>query len=124
MAQADTDRNLLLGILAYQNAFVSRDALFAAMQAWLYDKARPLAEILQSHGALDADRRQLLEALVAEHLKQHSGDAQQSLQAVSSVGSVRDELAKLPDAGDVMAVTRMEGNVRDGNYAGAAIDVW
>jgi tetratricopeptide (TPR) repeat protein/serine/threonine protein kinase len=98
MAQADTDRNLLLGILAYQNAFVSRDALFAAMQAWLYDKARPLAEILQSHGALDADRRQLLEALVAEHLKQHSGDAQQSLQAVSSVGSVRDELAKLPDA--------------------------
>jgi hypothetical protein len=33
MSQANADRNLLLGILVYQNAFVTRDALLAAMQA-------------------------------------------------------------------------------------------
>src|SRR5207249_11651276 len=86
-----------LGILAYQNALITRDALFAGMQAWLYDKARSLAEILQNQGALDAERRQLLEAMVGHHLKQHSGDPQRSLQAVSSASSVRGDLEKMPD---------------------------
>src|SRR5437016_7564086 len=97
MSQAQTEHNLLLGILAYQNAFITREALFAGMQAWLYDKAKSLAEILQNHGALDADRRALLEALVSQHLKQNGDDAQKSLQAVSSISSVRDELQQLPD---------------------------
>ena len=44
---ARSDLNLLLGILAYQNAFVTRDALFTAMQTWLYDKTKSVAEILQ-----------------------------------------------------------------------------
>src|SRR5207248_2369515 len=92
------DRNLLLGILAYQNAFITREALFAGMQAWLYDKAKSLAEILQNQGALDSDRRALLEALVAQHLKQNGDDPQKSLQGVSSISSVRAELEQLPDA--------------------------
>ena len=91
------DRNLLLGILAYQNAFVTRDALFAAMQAWLYDKTKSLAEILQHQGALDGEGRELLEALVKKHVKQHGDDPRQSLQAVSSIGSVRRALGELPD---------------------------
>jgi hypothetical protein len=97
MSQDNADRNLLLGILAYQNAFVTRDALFAGMQAWLYDKAKSLAEILQNQGAVDAERRQLLEAMVQHHLKQHGGDPQRSLQAVSSASSVRGDLEKMPD---------------------------
>ena len=39
-------------------------------------------------GALDETRRALLEALVAEHLKQHGGEPEESLAAVSSLGSV------------------------------------
>jgi hypothetical protein len=31
------DRNLLLGILAFHNACVSRDTLIAGIQAWLED---------------------------------------------------------------------------------------
>ena len=66
--------NLLLGILAYQNSFITREAFFAAMQAWLYDKAKSLAQILQNQGALDPDRRALLEALVRQHVKQNDDD--------------------------------------------------
>jgi hypothetical protein len=97
MSPAQTDRNLLLGILAYQAAFISRDALFAGMQAWLYDKAMPLAQILQNQGVLNKERRALLEAMVEQHVKNHDGDPQKCLQAVSSVSSLREELGQLPD---------------------------
>src|SRR5207237_1149643 len=97
MSQTQTDHNLLFGILAYQNAFITRDALFTGMQAWLYNKSKTLAEILHNQGALDADRRDFLEGLVRLHLKQNGDDPKKSLQAVSSVSSVRDELKQLPD---------------------------
>jgi serine/threonine protein kinase/tetratricopeptide (TPR) repeat protein len=93
----NADRNLLLGILAYQNAFITKDQLLAAMQAWLFDKAKPLADILRDQGALDEQRGVLLDALVHHHVKQHGGDPQQSLQAVSSASSVRRDLEQLPD---------------------------
>ena len=67
------------------------------MHAWVLDKAKPLGEILHAQGALSPERRQLLEALVAEHLKQHNGDPQQSLAALSSVGSARQALEKIAD---------------------------
>src|SRR5262249_49755447 len=38
---ADADRNLLFGILALQMDFIGRDALIAAMHAWVLDKAKP-----------------------------------------------------------------------------------
>ena len=44
------DRNLLFGILALQMDFVSRDALIAAMNAWVLDKAKSLGAILQGQG--------------------------------------------------------------------------
>ena len=42
-AEAEADRNLLFGILALQNNFIDRDALLAAFNAWVADKARPWA---------------------------------------------------------------------------------
>jgi hypothetical protein len=51
------DRNLLLGILALQTDFVTRDALIAAMLAWSVAKHRPLESILVDQGALDAADR-------------------------------------------------------------------
>jgi len=99
------DRNLLFGILALLNDFITREQLAAAMTTWLSDKARPLGEILQSQGALAAPRSQLLEALVQEHLKQHGNDPQKSLAAVSSIGSLRQQLEQLadPDLHDSLA---------------------
>jgi serine/threonine-protein kinase len=99
---ASADHNLLFGILALQMDFVTRDQLVAAMNAWVLDKAKLLGDILHEQGALNRDRQQLLESLVAEHLKQHNHDRQQSLAALSSVESVRQALEKITDP-DVQA---------------------
>jgi tetratricopeptide (TPR) repeat protein len=97
MVKVDADRNLLLGILAYQNAFVKRDALLAAMQAWLDDKSRSVAEILEDQRAIDSASRQLLEAIAERHIEQHGGDPARSLDAIDSASRVREELGRLPD---------------------------
>jgi hypothetical protein len=96
------DRNLLFGILALQMDFVSRDALIAAMNAWVLDKTKPLGQILRDQGALSVERHALLDALVQEHLKQHGNDPQRSLAAVSSIRSVRQDLEQIADP-DVQA---------------------
>jgi hypothetical protein len=89
---SSSDRNLLFGILALQLDFISRDQLVAAMHAWVLVKGRPLADVLVDQKALDPQRRQLLDALVSEHLKQHGNDPQKSLAAVSSIPSLRRDL--------------------------------
>ena len=94
---ASSDRNLLLGILALQMDFVTREQLVAAMHAWVLAKSTPLDQVLIEQGALKSDTRALLTALVAKHLELHAGDAQQSLAAVSSVDSLRNELKSLAD---------------------------
>src|SRR5271165_1934755 len=101
-ATPEHDRNLLFGILALQMDFISRDALVAAMNAWVLDKTKPLGQILQEQGPLRADNRALLDALVQRHLEMHGHDPQQSLAALSSVRSVRDDLHQIADA-DVQA---------------------
>lgn len=116
MPPADTDRNLLLGIFAYQNGFISRDALLAGLQAWIHDKANPLAQILQNQSVLDAERRAFLEALVEEHIKRHGDDPQKSLQAISSVSSVRESLHNLADA-DIQATLAYLTTPRDENVS-------
>jgi serine/threonine-protein kinase len=89
--------NLLLGLLALQNNFVSRERLLAAFAVWVADKASPLGRVLCDQGALDPSRLALLEALVREHLKIHGDDPGQSLAALSSLGSVRDDLDRAAD---------------------------
>src|SRR5215471_1263329 len=102
MPHAHADRNLLFGILALQMDFISRDALVAAMHAWVLDKAKPLGQILLDQGTLRAANRELLEALVERHLEMHNNDPQQSLAALSSVGSARRQLEQVADP-DVQA---------------------
>ncbi len=107
MGAPSHDRNLLFGILAVQMDFISRDALVAAMNAWVLTKDKALGEILASQGALSVDRRMLLEALVKEHLKQHGNDAEKSLAAVSSLGPVQNDLRQIGDAEVQASLVRM-----------------
>ncbi len=97
MAQADADRNLLFGILALQMDFISRDALVAAMNAWVLDKQKTLGEILVAQGALDPRDRALLEPMVARHVQIHGDDPARSLAAVGSVSTVRETLGAVAD---------------------------
>jgi serine/threonine protein kinase/WD40 repeat protein len=97
MSCLGADRNLLFGILALQLEFIRSEQLIAAMNRWLLQKSTPLGEILVRDGQLTAERSQLLEALVQEHLRQHADDPEQSLASVSSLGSVRHLLEQLGD---------------------------
>jgi WD40 repeat protein/serine/threonine protein kinase/tetratricopeptide (TPR) repeat protein len=97
MSDGDASRNLLLGILALQNNFIDRHALIAAFDHWVGDKSRSLAEILVEQDALAPAHRELLDALVAAHVKLHDGETEKSLAAVSSLGSLRHHLAQVAD---------------------------
>jgi serine/threonine-protein kinase len=90
------DRNLLFGILALQMDFVSRDALVAAMNAWVCHKTTPLGQILLEQGALGSDTHGLLEALVDRHVQMH-GAANRSLAALRSIAALGDDLRHLAD---------------------------
>jgi serine/threonine-protein kinase len=104
----DADRNLLFGILAVQNEFVSRDQLVEAMNAWVLTKQRPLGDILRERGALAEQHHALLSALVDMQLNKHGGDAWKSLAALSSAESAKRLFATIADD-DVQASLRHVG---------------
>jgi serine/threonine-protein kinase len=97
-----TDRDLLFGLLALQNNFIDRDALLDAFSRWVHDQGLPLGQILRDRGALEPDDYELLQALVAKHLKKYGDDPQKSLQHLSSIRSIRDDLSRIADP-DVQA---------------------
>jgi serine/threonine protein kinase len=77
--------------------FITRDALIAAMSAWVLDKARSLGEILLSQRAIDPADLAALEQMVDRHVARHDDDPEQSLAALSSVTSVVDALRSIAD---------------------------
>jgi serine/threonine-protein kinase len=91
------DLNLLLGIIALQMDFITRDALIAAMSAWVLDKCKTLGEILLSQGAIEAADLDALEPMIARHVARHGGEAERSLAAISSVGTVVEDLRSIAD---------------------------
>jgi WD40 repeat protein/serine/threonine protein kinase len=102
MSAAHSDRNLLFGVLALQMDFLDRDALIAAMQAWIHDKTKPLGDILVEQQALRPDERDVLDALVQKHLDRHRGDVENSLATVNVPTPLLEELRSLADP-DVQA---------------------
>jgi serine/threonine-protein kinase len=115
------DRNLLFGIVALQMDFIHRDALIQAMHAWVLDKTKPLGRILVEQEQLTPGRRQVLEALVEEHLAAHAQDPKQSLAALAVSASdlhalthsvadadVRDSLSSVPGSGSTDLETTVD----------------
>jgi WD40 repeat protein/tRNA A-37 threonylcarbamoyl transferase component Bud32 len=103
----DPSYNLLFGLLALQNNFIDRDALLAAFNTWVADKARSIGELLVARGTLQSSRHALVEALVQDHLKQHGDDPERSLAALSSIGSMRQDLERLDDSDLTASVARV-----------------
>src|SRR6202011_725501 len=92
-----TARNLLFRILALQMDFINRDALIAAMNAWVLDKSKALSQILLEQGAYRPEDCQLLEVVIKRHLELHHHDVAKSLAALSSIDSVREDLERIAD---------------------------
>jgi len=92
------NRNVLYGLLAFQLGFVDRQTLLALLQTWTASKSRRLGDILTEQNIVPASVRDLLDALVEEHLRIHDGSPEKSLAALSSVGSIRADLELLGDS--------------------------
>jgi serine/threonine-protein kinase len=114
----NADRNLLFGILALQMDFIDRGALIAAMNAWVLAKGQPLGQILLAQGKLSHEHLQLLDALVAAHLRAHGGDADRSLAALSSVGSIRQDLQAVADPDVQASLARTRSATTDPDATG------
>ena len=118
MSNSNADRNLLFGILAMQNDFISREELIAAVSVWLQDKQKPLDQILLEREALPEDEHALLVALVKKHVERHDNDPEKSLASVSSVGtSIQEELRRLGDADVEASLVHVAANKDDDPYA-------
>src|SRR6516165_5679356 len=97
MSAPASDRNLLLGILALQMDFISRDDLIAALHQWTLEKSRSLSDILASRGALDRADRNVLDQMVDRHIAKHGGDPRQSLSALDRQPHARSVLEPIND---------------------------
>lgn len=93
----NVERQLLIGMLALQNGFISQEQLVAAFSVWRLDRSRPLEQLLFDSRALDEPSRGLLEALVAQQLRMHGGDARAILASMPSSESFESTLCKLPE---------------------------
>jgi len=89
--------NLLFGLLALHNSFVSRAQLVAATSDWLEDKTQHLADILIRNQAISGEDRHVINALVNKHLESNGHDIEKSLAGIGSSDVLRTELKRLND---------------------------
>ena len=111
----DAPRDLLLGLLALQNALVTRDQLVLAFASWTAAPDKPMAVLLAEQGALRPEHRTLLDALVEAHLKLHGGDAERSLAALNVDRSTRDSLVAAEPAVEATLAHVGSGTAEDGD---------
>ena len=98
MASSTADRNLLFGILALQNDFVTRDQLIEAMNAWVLEKQRSLADLFRARGIMGDAEIGMLQPLIERQLAKYGGDAEKSLAALSPPAAVCAQLKQIADA--------------------------
>ena len=92
-----TDSNLILGLLALQHGFVSRDQLVSAVSVWTTDKSQSIGKILEENGSLANGVAGLLVHLTEAHLANH-GNEPGRLAVLAVDESVEEDLMKLGDA--------------------------
>ncbi len=122
MPSSPADRNLLFGILALQMDFIGRDALVAAMNAWVLAKHRPLGDILVEQKALSPDVVADLNAIVKRHEQIHPRDSTQSVVALTVVDA-RSILAQVVDPDVQTSLRRLPGSPVDDTDSGRAATI-
>jgi eukaryotic-like serine/threonine-protein kinase len=94
---ADTDRNLLFGVLAMQLDLIDARQFADACSAWSLRKQTSLADVLAEHGWLAPADRDQVEKLLERKLKKHGGNVRASLGAAADA-RVRDVIRSVDDA--------------------------
>lgn len=77
--QQNASYQLIFGILALQNDFITREQLLGAFTRWIADKTRPIEQYLSESGILPEDERGLVASLAKKHIAKHGDDAEKSL---------------------------------------------
>ncbi len=92
--QAKPSVQVLTGMVAFQNNFISRQQLIDAFTAWVANPEIAICEFMVQQGSLGPVERELIEQMVAAHLKR-SGDASQAMALFSSVSAIQQELSQI-----------------------------
>ena len=94
MSQSVSDRNVLFGLLALQNGFITCEQFISAFSVWILDKQRALEDIFIEQRALSAERLGQLQQIVAV---QADIRGPYSVQTFASISSINQLLASLKD---------------------------
>ena len=100
MAHAETDQNLLFGLIAMQSDLIDMRQFVDACTLWGSRKESSLADILVGQGWLLADDKKHVDYLLQRRLQKAGGDVKKSLAGMP--GAVRDVLGSLEE-GDLRA---------------------
>jgi eukaryotic-like serine/threonine-protein kinase len=77
----DSERNLLFGVVAFQNGTVDADRLTETCAAWVEEPSQTLADLFVNRGLMTDEQKTELEKVVAHELKVHGGDPHATLAA-------------------------------------------
>jgi serine/threonine protein kinase len=93
----DTERNLLFGVVAFQNGTVDADRLAETCAAWVAEPSQPLANMFVSRGLMTDEQKTEVEKVVAHELEAHGGDPQATLAATMD-GRSREAIREISAA--------------------------
>jgi serine/threonine-protein kinase len=97
MAGAQTDRNLLFGVLALQADFLDAARFAEACSAWSGRKDAALSDLLVERGWITPRDREDIERLLERKLQKHAGDVRASLVEAATGPDLRHALAAIAD---------------------------
>jgi serine/threonine-protein kinase len=120
MSQAFSDRNLLLGVVAWKLGFISRDQFLTGMSAWAGGKATSLGDALIELGTMTPERRDVLEALVDAHVQAHDHSPQKSLAVLGPLGDLGEQLRELGAAELTASLAAADQTTEVAHLAGPA----
>ena len=111
-AVMDTERNLLFGVVAFQNGTVDADRLAETCADWVSNPSRPLADLMVDRGVMTAEQRTLVEDAVSHELASHGGDPQATLAATMD-GRSLDAIGEI--AGEAIQANLAPGQLQGGH---------
>jgi WD40 repeat protein/formylglycine-generating enzyme required for sulfatase activity/serine/threonine protein kinase len=92
----NAEHNLIFAGLGLQLGIIAKDKVIRAFTEWLFDKARPLGEILVHQKAITPEQRKTLESAVTAHIQQEGGE-QKALASLNHVKDLESDLDHLAD---------------------------
>ena len=96
----DTERNLLFGVVAFQNGAVDADRLAETCAQWVSDRTQPLADMMVDRGLMTDEQRTEVEKAVSQELASHGGDPHATLAATMDGRSLA-AIGEIASAGGV-----------------------